>query len=338
MQKSLVDCTRLRAADGDLAFADLYQQLADRVTRYIAVRVGATARSRKTLTAKTFLKVLEAMRRGKGGAKHARVGVRDRARHVVADYYLQRRQTISLDVVRNVAAAGPSLAEITTQQLKLERVASALQALAPDRAEALALRIFGGLSTAEVAQTLGKITPGCEDARLSGCTRSTGASGRIMEMNRRVMQQAERLDRYIDASLRRNSISGRISVSSISSWPWPGASRPTPLFGKKTVEIDRHIPTEASSRALGQCGRNRDARSGLGPDRAIPAQSGAQYRRHCLFPCRRTMRIRLRCRLSLRPPANTAAYDLKPIAVLGADYGSGRGTGCCISRYHSLTC
>jgi RNA polymerase sigma-70 factor (ECF subfamily) len=35
-------------------------------------------------------------------------------------------------------------------------VARALQALAPDRAEALALRIFGGLDIAEVGEVMGK--------------------------------------------------------------------------------------------------------------------------------------------------------------------------------------
>jgi RNA polymerase sigma-70 factor (ECF subfamily) len=78
------------------------------------------------------------------------------ARHVVADHYRHRRQSIPLEAVQELAAAGPTLAEITEEQLKLERVATALKALAPDRAEALALRIFGGLSTAEAAETLGK--------------------------------------------------------------------------------------------------------------------------------------------------------------------------------------
>jgi RNA polymerase sigma-70 factor (ECF subfamily) len=154
MYRSLTSRTKLRVTDDDQTFAALYQQLADRVTRYIAVRV-ATREVAEDLAAQTFLKVLEAMRQGKGG-RNMQAWVFGIARHVVANHYRHRRRLISLDAVYDVAADGPTLAEITDQQLKLERVAAALQALAPERAEALALRIFGGLSTVEVAEVLGK--------------------------------------------------------------------------------------------------------------------------------------------------------------------------------------
>jgi DNA-directed RNA polymerase specialized sigma24 family protein len=62
----LLYLTRPRASEEDRAFTVLYQQLADRVTGYIAVRVGSTQVA-EDLAAQTFLKVLEAMRRGKGG-------------------------------------------------------------------------------------------------------------------------------------------------------------------------------------------------------------------------------------------------------------------------------
>jgi RNA polymerase sigma-70 factor (ECF subfamily) len=154
MYRSLTRRARLRVTADDQAFTALYEQLADRVTRYIAVRV-ATTQVAEDLAAQTFLKALEAMRQGKGGRNmHAWVfGI---ARHVVANHYRGRRQMVPLEAVYDVAADGPTLAEITDEQLKLERVAAALAALAPDRAEALALRIFGGLSTIEVAETLGK--------------------------------------------------------------------------------------------------------------------------------------------------------------------------------------
>ena len=154
MYRSLTGRIKLRVTDEDYAFSALYQQLADRVTRYIAVRVGTTQVA-EDLAAQTFLKVLEAMRRGKGG-RNMQAWVFGIARHVVADHYRHQRRTIPLEAIQDAAMAGSTLAEITDQQLKLERVAAALQALAPDRAEALALRIFGGLSTVEAAETMGK--------------------------------------------------------------------------------------------------------------------------------------------------------------------------------------
>jgi len=42
-----------------------------------------------------------------------------------------------------------------TGSLGLEQVSRALRALAPERADALVLRIFGGLSTAQAAQVMG---------------------------------------------------------------------------------------------------------------------------------------------------------------------------------------
>lgn len=154
MYKSLSRNTKLQVTADDRAFTALYQQLADRVTRYIAVRVGTTQVA-EDLAAQTFLKVLEAMRQGKGG-RNMQAWVFGIARHMVANHYRSRRRIISLEAVYDVAEGGPTLAEITDQQLKLERVAAALEALAPDRAEALALRIFGGLSTVDVAEMLGK--------------------------------------------------------------------------------------------------------------------------------------------------------------------------------------
>ncbi len=154
MYESLTGRIKPRVTGKDHAFTALYQQVADRVMRYIAVRVGSRQVA-EDLAAQTFLEVLEAMRRGRGG-RNLQAWVFGVARHMVADHHHMRRGTVSLEAAQKVAADGPALAEVADRQLKLERVASALQALAPDRAEALALRIFGGLSSAEAAQTMGK--------------------------------------------------------------------------------------------------------------------------------------------------------------------------------------
>lgn len=42
------------------------------------------------------------------------------------------------------------------QRLRLEQVTRALRGLSPDRAEALSLRVFGGLNTADVSRVMGK--------------------------------------------------------------------------------------------------------------------------------------------------------------------------------------
>ena len=154
MHKPLTGRVKLQVTGEDHAFTTLYEQLAHPVTRYIAVRVGSVQVA-EDLAAQTFTEALRGMRRGRGG-RNMQAWVFGIARHLVADHYRHRHRTTSLEAAQDVAAAGPTLVEMTDQRLKLERVATALEALAPDRAEALALRIFGGLSTAEAAKTLGK--------------------------------------------------------------------------------------------------------------------------------------------------------------------------------------
>lgn len=50
----------------------------------------------------------------------------------------------------------PSPEAIVASRLRVDAVLRALKTLAPERAEALALRVFGGLSVAEAAAVLGK--------------------------------------------------------------------------------------------------------------------------------------------------------------------------------------
>lgn len=137
----------------DTAFETLYEAQSDGITRYIAARVG-TRQLAEDLAAQTFLKALEAMRRGKGG-RNLTAWLFGIARHVVADYYRQHKLTLPLEAAAGVGEAiAPG--DIVERRLRLEQVAAALNVLSPPRAEALALRIFGGLTTKETAQVMGR--------------------------------------------------------------------------------------------------------------------------------------------------------------------------------------
>ncbi len=61
-----------------------------------------------------------------------------------------------LESAAEIEHPDPPLERVVADRLQIEQVAQALRALNPERAEALALRIFGGLSVAEVARTMGK--------------------------------------------------------------------------------------------------------------------------------------------------------------------------------------
>jgi RNA polymerase sigma-70 factor, ECF subfamily len=144
-----------RAAEHDpAAFAELYRRHLNRVYRFALARLGDVHQA-QDLTAQTFLAALEGIAgyRGQGAFAAWLLTI---ARHKLADHFRRSRATLSLEAAIQVVAPGPPPEQLVVARLQLEQVARMLPALAPERAEALALRLFSGLSVAEVAQVMGK--------------------------------------------------------------------------------------------------------------------------------------------------------------------------------------
>jgi RNA polymerase sigma-70 factor, ECF subfamily len=144
----------VRARQDVDAFAELYRRHLERVYRYTLARLGSVEVAEE-LTAQTFLAAFEGIGTYRGQSVFI-AWLLTIARNKVADYYRRRRETVPLDVVTHVAHPDPLPEQVVAERLRLEQVAYALQALSPDRAEALALRIFSGLSAAEVGTIMGK--------------------------------------------------------------------------------------------------------------------------------------------------------------------------------------
>lgn len=143
-----------RKARGDTdAFAQLYRRHVDRVYRYLLVRLGDQHLAQDA-TAQTFLAALEGIRayRGDGAFVAWLLGI---ARNKAADI-LRQQPTLPLEAATELASPQPSPERVAVARADLEQVTRALRAIAPDRAEALSLRIFGGLSVAETGAMLGK--------------------------------------------------------------------------------------------------------------------------------------------------------------------------------------
>jgi RNA polymerase sigma-70 factor, ECF subfamily len=144
------DATLLRAARNDPgAFTILYRRHLHSVYRYLLVRTG-NEQDAQDLTSQTFLAAWESGHscRGEGSV---RAWILRIAWHKLNDHWRQRQPWLPLEAAGEVTDPGSSPEELVGRQLRIERVAAALQALSPDRAEALALRLFGGLRAAEVA-------------------------------------------------------------------------------------------------------------------------------------------------------------------------------------------
>ncbi len=145
----------VRRAQKDLRlFADLYQRYAQQVYRYLLVRVG-NVDDAQDLTSQTFLVAMETLHkyRGEGNFAAWLMGI---ARHKTVDQYRRRKPETLLETAVDLPDSYDPPEEQISRKLEVEQVARKLQKLAPDRAEALSLRLFAGLGVAEIAQVMGK--------------------------------------------------------------------------------------------------------------------------------------------------------------------------------------
>ncbi len=142
--------------DAHRAFTTVYRQQVNAVYRYILVRVGSHDDA-QDITAQTFTSALANFHayRGEGETAAWLLGI---ARHKVADHFrsLGRRTVVPLNEEITLPDHIPEPDETVALRLQVERVTAALDALAPDRAEALRLHLFGGLTSKEAAAVMRK--------------------------------------------------------------------------------------------------------------------------------------------------------------------------------------
>ena len=135
------------------AFAELYRRHLARVYRYHIAHVG-NVKDAEDLTSQTFMAALEGIRsfRGTGSFAAWILGIASKKRLM---FFRAGRAEIPLDAV---PLPSPSLPtdKAALQHLQLESVSRALRQISPDRAEALILTYFSGLSHAETARVLNK--------------------------------------------------------------------------------------------------------------------------------------------------------------------------------------
>jgi RNA polymerase sigma-70 factor (ECF subfamily) len=144
-----------RALHDRAAFAELYRRYLPRVYRYALVQMGGDTQQAQDVTAQTFLVALERL------ATYRRTGtfiawLLSIARHKAADLHRARQAGVPLEEAAAVASPEPSPERIVAARLELAQVVRTLHTLAPERAEALTLRLFAELTTAEIASVMGK--------------------------------------------------------------------------------------------------------------------------------------------------------------------------------------
>lgn len=140
----------IRAVHDPQAFDELYRRYVERVYAYHLVRTNSREEA-EDLTSQTFLSALEGLSgyRRQGNFPAWLFSI---ARRKLIDHYRQPA-ALSLDMA---GITGSGLEEAVDHKLRLQQVSRALLDIDPDRVEALSLRIFGQLTTAEISHILSR--------------------------------------------------------------------------------------------------------------------------------------------------------------------------------------
>lgn len=149
------DMVLVRGAKKDMAaFSALYERYATQVYRYLLVRVG-NVHDAQDLTSQTFMAAMKGLNgfQGKHPFPAWLLGI---ARNKVADHFRQRQPLSELDDAVETAENEEDMDDIIDRQMAVEQIARKLKTISPDRAEALSLRLFGGLDVAEIAEMMNK--------------------------------------------------------------------------------------------------------------------------------------------------------------------------------------
>ncbi len=136
------------------AFAELYHRHVGRIYRYHLARSG-DAEDAQDLTSQTFLAALERIDTYRGEAVFLGwlFGI---ASHKAGDHYRRRRLNLPLESADELMATDPLPEDVASQRSQMALVSQALGDISPERAEALVLRVFAGMSAAEAGQVMGK--------------------------------------------------------------------------------------------------------------------------------------------------------------------------------------
>lgn len=148
------DAELVRQAQNDrAAFAALYRRYLTPMYRYFYARTG-DAQEAEELTSQTFVAVLEQLPRYRERGKFASWLFTIAARRL-ADHF-RRRPAVLLDDVADLPGHEPSPEALAEHAERTARLVQVVQTLSPDRAQAVALHFFGGLSLSETARVMGR--------------------------------------------------------------------------------------------------------------------------------------------------------------------------------------
>jgi RNA polymerase sigma-70 factor (ECF subfamily) len=144
----------VRARADPEAFAELYRRHVLSIYRYHLAHTG-NVKDAEDLTSQTFMAALEGIRSFRGTAPYITwlIGIASRKR---AHFFRGQRPQVPLDAAIQVPASSLPTDRAAVRRIQMSQILDVLKTLSQDRAEALILCFFSGLTTAETAFALGK--------------------------------------------------------------------------------------------------------------------------------------------------------------------------------------
>ncbi len=160
------------------AFDEIYKLYADKIYRFILVRVGNQAVA-EDLTGEIFLRVLNRIESFKGETVAAfSAWIFRIARNMIVDHFRQKAKTqpVILDYAGIMAAESQlNLSQKTEQKQAHEALYKAIRQLTPEQQQVIVFKFFEGMGNAQTAKILGKT----EGAVKSLQHRALAALGRL---------------------------------------------------------------------------------------------------------------------------------------------------------------
>lgn len=138
------------------AFVAVYDQYLTPIYRFVYFKVNDQAEA-EDLTSQVFLKCWSYIQDGKiTDYGTIRAFLYKVARNTVIDYYRQKTENLALDEVKDIVDEQPISGEAIDQNISVALIAGQLKKLKDEYREALILKFVNELSTAEIAEILGK--------------------------------------------------------------------------------------------------------------------------------------------------------------------------------------
>ncbi|HUC02100.1 MAG TPA: RNA polymerase sigma factor [Candidatus Paceibacterota bacterium] len=161
MQESEI-LARIAAGDTE-QFGLLYDAYAERIYRYIFYRTRNRAMA-EDLTSTTFFKAVRGLRRFDASKGEFSAWLYRIARNSLFDHYRNRHNAEPIELADEIADPAKDVESEVGDRELVRKVKESFSKLSDDQREIVTMRVWDGLSYAEIAKVLGKSEGSCKMA------------------------------------------------------------------------------------------------------------------------------------------------------------------------------